>query len=350
MSGSRAAESTGAALLLAASRHPLSRACASGLARCGADAGGRLALLVSGGGDSMAMMLLVAAIRERSDPSLDSLAVLTIDHGLRAEAGDECASALALARRLGIARAACVRVAVERGGNMLDRARAARLAAARAFTEQHACAAAVAAHTADDRAESLVMGLRRGLGLAALARLRPSRTFADGTAPTILRPLLSVRRAELRAFLAELGVSWHDDPSNAQHDRGAIRTDPTLAALVDDIAAGASRLADEACDLVAFRDAEIERRIGADRTSVPRAEFDQLPQPLRMAALAAMVRAAGGQASAGSLDRAAEIVARGDRAPARFDCGSGVVLAIDAREVAAFTSEGSPRRSGPPRT
>ena len=90
-------------LLRGASRHPLAAVCAEGLARCGAENGTRLALLVSGGGDSMALLLLVAAIRERSDPSLDSIAVLTIDHGLRPEARDECAAAHALARELGIA-------------------------------------------------------------------------------------------------------------------------------------------------------------------------------------------------------------------------------------------------------
>lgn len=322
-------------LLRAASRHPLAAVCADGLARCGVDATDRLALLVSGGSDSMAMLLLVAAVRERRDAALDSVAVLTIDHGLRAEAADECADAMLLARDLGIARRECVRVTVAPDGNLLDRARAARYEAARAFVARHGCAGAVAAHTADDRAESLLLGLRRGAGIPALTRLLPVREFADGAFPTILRPLLAVRRAELRAFLAGLGVEWRDDPSNAHHDRGALRSDAGIARLIDEIAGGASRAIDEAAELARFRDDELARRVPPHASGLARAEFDALPSALHAAALRAFVERAGGSLAQATLDRALVALRAADRAPRSFECAGAVDLRIDAREVAA---------------
>ena len=72
-------------LLLRASRHPLSAELASALGQINGMLDARLALLV-GGGDSMAMLVLMAAVRERTDRTLDSLAVLSVDHGLRPEA------------------------------------------------------------------------------------------------------------------------------------------------------------------------------------------------------------------------------------------------------------------------
>ena len=322
-------------LLRDASRHPLSAVCAKGLARCGVDARTRLTLLVSGGGDSMALLLLVAAVRERTDASLDSLAVLAVDHGLRPEAPAECADAVALARTLGIERSEVVRVEVDPDGNLLDRARVARYEAARAFAERHGSRAVVAAHTADDRAESLLLGLRRGVGLASLTRLLPIREFAAGALPTILRPLLSVRRAELREFLTTLGVRWHDDPTNTLHDRGALRSDPSLAALVESIATGATRLIDETAELAQFRDDEVARRIGPGVPALSRTVFDELPTALHAPALRALVQRAGGSIGQATLDRALRVVRDGERAPRAFECAGGVELRIDAREVAA---------------
>lgn len=281
----------------------------------------------------MALLLLAAAVRERQDQALASLAVLTIDHGLRPEAREECASALALAGELGIERVSCRRVDVSRAGNLLEQARIARYAAARAFVEEHSCSAAVVAHTADDRAESLLLSLRRGHGISALARLLPIRAFAEPGMPTIVRPLLGVRRAALRAFLAEVGVPWHEDPSNRDHDRGGLRNDPSLAALVDAIAAGSARLVDEAAELLEFREQEIASRIGRGATAIGRGEFDRLPAALQAAALRSIVHAAGGEIPHRTLERA--MLASRDRAPRRFACTDGIELSIDAREVGA---------------
>ena len=93
-----------AELLLRASRHPLAALMRDALDACGVATDETLLLLISGGGDSMAMLLLAAAVRERTDPTLASLASLTIDYGLRAEARAECERAVSFARHLRLTR------------------------------------------------------------------------------------------------------------------------------------------------------------------------------------------------------------------------------------------------------
>jgi len=334
-----------AELLLRASRHPLAADVAaalessleSSLENSLEDApptkAGRMALLVSGGGDSMAMLLLVAAICERDDAALESLAVLSVDHGLRPDARAECESAVRLAATLGIARREIVRVEVQTDGNLLDRAREARLDAAVAFAARHACGCALLAHTADDRAESLLMGLAQGHGLASAARLVPRRALDDRNALTLVRPLLGITRARLRGFLAELGVTWHDDPSNALHQRGALRVDPALARLVERIAVGASRLADEAAEMLELRDAQRVAALAPGATSIDRPSFDALPAATRRALLHALAERAGGRLSRASMAKAMNHLAREAPHPARFRCGATSELVIDRRTV-----------------
>ena len=325
-------------LLLRASRHPLAADVALALEDALPTDAGRIEMLVSGGGDSMAMLLLVAAVRERDDAALDSLAVLSVDHGLRADARAECESALRLAETLGIARREIVRVDVALDGNLLDRAREARLAAAASFAARHACGCALLAHTADDRAESLLMGLAQGHGLASAARLVPRRSLDDRDALTLVRPLLGITRTCLREFLAELGVAWHDDPSNALHQRGALRVDPALARLVERIAVGASRLADEASEILELRDAQLGGVLTEGATSIDRPTFDALPVATRRALLCALAERAGGRLSRGSTAKIMLHLTRAAAHPARFRCGATSELVIDRRTVSVLSA------------
>ena len=319
-------------LLLRASRHPLTALLADGCARAGVCADTRVVACVSGGGDSMAMLLLLAAMRERTDPELASVAVLSVDHGLRPEAAREAAQAVAFARHLGIARAEAVRVEVAPAGNVLDAARTARLAAARACARAFGSTHLLLAHQADDRAEGLLLALARGGGFDALAALAPRREFDDGL--VLCRPLLDARREQLRAFLAELGITWAEDPSNARHTRGALRTDASTAALIDRIAASAGDLFDEAESLRSLRDESVRRAVPVGRGSISRSTFDGLHPALRAPAIVELTRAAGGAVSRDVLARV-ERIGPDDRAPRTFACTDGVRLLIDAREVRA---------------
>ncbi|MFM7052841.1 MAG: tRNA lysidine(34) synthetase TilS [Planctomycetota bacterium] len=323
-----------ARLLRAASRHALSARVARGLRVAGVLASDPLLLMVSGGGDSMAMLVALAAIRERTDATLGSIAVLSIDHGLRDESSAECAAAIELCRSLGIAQASVATVSVARGGNLLHEARAARYEAAFAHARRLAVPTVVCAHQADDAAEGLLLALERGGGIDAVESLVPSRAVG-GDGLRVVRPLLRITRAELRGYLSDVGVGWHDDPSNALHARGALRSEPALRALVERLAAGAGRLAEEAGALAAWRDAELDKFVPEGATELPRSVLELAPPPFVALAIRRLVHAAGGDIARTALDEAASGIAQGDRSPREFACTGGCELRIDARTVRA---------------
>ncbi|MBI1302425.1 MAG: tRNA lysidine(34) synthetase TilS [Phycisphaera sp.] len=323
-------------VLLQGSRHPLAARLSEGLAAAEVAVDERVVLLVSGGGDSMALLVLMAALRGRTDPTLDSLAVLSVDHGLREESAAECAHAVSVARTLGIRRAETARVEVARTGNLLDAARSARLAAVERFAAREAIGTAILAHHADDLAESILIGLARGAGLASLAALLPRREF--GPTLRLVRPLLGARRAELRALLEEAGIGWCEDPSNAMHARGGLRSDPALAALVDSIALGAGRLAEEARGLLEWRDAEVARILSgvAPGTAVARELLAGAHYSLAKPLLKAFARREGIELPASVASAIVGALESGDRAPKRYSCADGAVVEIDARKL-SFT-------------
>lgn len=177
---------------------------------------GRLALAVSGGPDSLAMLLLAAAALP------GRVAAATVDHGLRAESAAEAAMVAALCRQIDVPhRTLKVQLAA---GNVQAEARAARYAALAEWMEREGLAALLTAHHADDQAETLLLRLNRGSGVAGLSGIR-ARGMVPGTRLPLLRPLLGWRRAELADVVAAVGVTAADDPSNRddRFDRARIR-------------------------------------------------------------------------------------------------------------------------------
>lgn len=176
--------------------------------------GGRLGLAVSGGPDSMAMLLLAAAaIPGRFE-------VATVDHGLRSEAKDECALVERACYERGIA---CAVLRVEVGeGNLQQRAREARYSALAEWARACGLAAVLTAHHADDQAETLLMRLNRGSGLSGLAGVRPVTNIRN---VAVVRPLLGIRRAALAGLVQKAGIGFASDPSNSDEafDRVRIR-------------------------------------------------------------------------------------------------------------------------------
>ncbi|MBS0255984.1 MAG: tRNA lysidine(34) synthetase TilS [Proteobacteria bacterium] len=210
-----------------------------------------MGLAVSGGGDSLALLLLAhAALPGR-------VRVATVDHGLRPEAAAEAAGVAALCARLGVGHATLA-VTVE-PGNVPAGARAARYAALAAWAAAEGLAALATAHQADDQAETLLMRLNRASGVAGLAGVR-ARGMVPGTRLALLRPLLGWRRAELAGMVAAAGLVAADDPANAdpRYDRARLRAELTGAAWLDvpALAASAAHLAeaDAALDWAAGRE------------------------------------------------------------------------------------------------
>lgn len=225
-----------------------------------------LGLAVSGGPDSMAMLLLAAA----AFPG--GVRVATVNHGLRPEAADEAALVADLCRRLGVP---CAILPLDAGfafdGNLQEQAREARYLAlahwAGGNRERPAAAHWVAtAHHRDDVAESFLMRARRGAGVGGLAEMLRSRPLPGlhATGATLIRPLLDWSRADLAKIVAAAGVAVAADPSNTdpRFDRARIR-----ALLADSPELPPARLARASANLRHAEDALawLETRLWAER-------------------------------------------------------------------------------------
>lgn len=204
---------------------------------CAVTPSSRVLLALSGGGDSSALLHVLA----RLVPKLGfALFAHGVDHGLRPEAALELDRAEALCRELGVAFSRTV-LTLSAGGNLQARARDARRAALRAAAEQVGADSIATAHHADDRAETVLLRLLRGAGPRGLAVL-PAR---DGL---WIRPQLRARKADVLAHLARHGVSYSDDPSNrnARFLRTRVRSEllPLLEQLSPQIVEHLCALAD----------------------------------------------------------------------------------------------------------
>jgi len=179
-------------------------------------AGAAIALAVSGGADSMAMLLLAAA----AFPG--QVVAATVDHGLRSDAAAEAALVAEICARLGVPHATLAPSAPIAGASIQRQAREARYEALTAWAQATGAVALLTAHHADDQAETLLMRLNRASGVAGLSGIRPWRFEQD---TLLLRPLLGWRRDDLRAVTVAAGAPWVDDPSNddPRHDRTRFR-------------------------------------------------------------------------------------------------------------------------------
>jgi len=208
----------------------------------------RVGVAVSGGGDSMALLVLAA---EWARAEGVTLAAVSVDHGLRPEAAEEAA---AVARDCAALRVAheTLRWADPGGaGNLQDAARRARQRLIARWAVGRDIAHVALGHTLDDQAETVLMRLARGSGVDGLSAMAPARS-SHGV--TWLRPLLGVRRAALRAELRARGVSWAEDPGNDDPRFERVKARRALAALAP-LGIDAAGLAETAARLGSARDA-----------------------------------------------------------------------------------------------
>ena len=177
----------------------------------------RLGLAVSGGPDSLALLLLAAAALP------GRIAAATVDHGLRPESALEALHVEHICDSLGCPHSILNADVPDGRAGLQGEARLARYQALAGWAAREGVAHVATAHHADDQAETLLMRLQRGSGVAGLSGIRPLRR--DG-ALTILRPLLSWTKAELVHIVGNAGIEPADDPSNRDHrfDRAAMRS------------------------------------------------------------------------------------------------------------------------------
>jgi tRNA(Ile)-lysidine synthase len=175
---------------------------------------GRLAVAVSGGADSLALLLLARAAYP------GEVIAATVDHGLRREGAAEAAFVAKVCAGLHVPHA-ILAAGMEETANLQAAARARRYALLGGWAREAGAAGLLTAHHLEDQAETLLLRLLRGSGLAGLAAIRRVR---PGDVP-VYRPLLAWRRAELAAIVRHAGLASVADPSNTdlRFDRARLR-------------------------------------------------------------------------------------------------------------------------------
>lgn len=298
--------------------------------------GGRTVVACSGGADSSALALALAAFA-------DDLVIAHIVHDLRpeAEAHADRDRTRGLSDRLGVAfveRSVTVRGVV---GNAEANARRARYSLLGAVAASLGAPFVATGHHADDQFETVVMALVRGAGPRGLRGIAPRRGLAPGV--TLVRPMLRVTRREAEALCREVGHEWAVDRTNLETDRlrAALRAGPLaeIARLKPGAPSAASRAAELQRDSARLIE-DAAREVFADESEWPRATL----RWQRAVVLGAGLRRAAGGVGADRLSRAVvDPVIRAIKDsvtdPRRFDWPGGLRVEVTARTVRMVRSE-----------
>ncbi|MGD1934832.1 MAG: tRNA lysidine(34) synthetase TilS [Candidatus Phaeomarinobacter sp.] len=256
-----------------------------------------LAVAVSGGPDSMALLLLAAEEAHRSGRQLYAL---TVDHGLRPEARDEAAQVGLWAASLGVPHTILTHDGPVPEASLQAAARDIRYKLMGEWCAAHGVSALLVGHTQDDQAETLMLRLARGSGVDGLAGITADVT-RDGL--RILRPLLSTPRAGLLDHLEQAGQGFITDPSNKDTRYARVRM-RTLRPLLEAEGLTVERLAETAARLATAKDALAgwTRAHVAACTSfhvggwaqIDRARLVDVPTEIGLRAVSKLVMAVGG--------------------------------------------------------
>lgn len=253
---------------------------------------------VSGGADSVALLHLLV------QGGLRKLVVCHLDHRLRGRASSADGRFVRnLAASLGlpfeIERVEVARLAQERGESLETAARWARHEFFAACASKHHCPRVILAHHADDQAETVLWNLLRGShGLRGM-RVAQSIVTETGTPLEFFRPLLGLRRSDLRAWLTARGLCWREDASNGEAVavRNRLRNEaiPLLAEIaqrdISPMLARAAAVDDETQEILAWALEQARLCDPQGRLHLPAVRL--LPLPLQRAAMARFLRDQG---------------------------------------------------------
>ena len=199
---------------------------------------------VSGGSDSLGLMHVLAELAPRLSLRLR---VASVDHGLRPESAHEVRLVGQAAAALGL-QFTPLKLDLPAGANLQARGRAARYEALHIEASKDQAKIALG-HTLDDQSETVMGRVLRGAGLRGLAGIQPQRR--DG----VVRPLIDVRRRDIRSYLTERQAEWVEDPSNSEDRFERVRIRRALVLLGNEDAQLQSHLADLADDARAASEA-----------------------------------------------------------------------------------------------
>jgi tRNA(Ile)-lysidine synthase len=185
--------------------------------------GSLIGVAVSGGPDSLALLLLAVAARP------GQVEAATVDHALRPEARKEAEMVAGLCEQLGVPHAILTAKWAEKPETAIqERARAARYRLLGEWARERGIPALVTAHHVDDQAETFIMRLARGAGVRGLSGMRRLAN-APGTNICLVRPLLGWRRSELERLCTDAGLTPAADPSNEDEQFERVRVRKALA-------------------------------------------------------------------------------------------------------------------------
>lgn len=261
-----------------------------------------IAVAVSGGSDSMALLRLV----EQWAHHRIKISVLTVDHGLRPEAAAEAVKVAEWCTLLGLEHHTLRWEGTKPKTGLQAKARAARYDLLSAWCKANGVVYLLTGHTMDDQAETVLMRQQRTDTAESLAGIWETAVWHE---VKVFRPLLGQSRADLRALLTSLGQPWIDDPSNSDRRFERVRVRQALAeegrrVELADIAVKAGRTA-RALAVGA------EQWINSQLTSypegfgaIPRSGFYELDPALQRRVLQhlLLIYGAGNRAEPGELD------------------------------------------------
>lgn len=310
-----------------------------------------IALAVSGGADSLALLVLAQRWAARL-PGAPRIVVYSVDHGLRPEASGEVAMVLEAAAELGLPARGLVWTGAKPGAGVQEAARIARYRLMGAAMAEDGATVLLTAHHRRDQAETVLMRMAHGSGIEGLKGMT---AMAEIEGVRVHRPLLGVDPAALHAVVVAAGFTPAEDPSNADPHYERVRWRqimPQLAALGLDagaLAQLAERMAEADAAIAQMADgcfAEIVRLDGFGAAQIEPAPFVGLSPAISTRLLGRVLNIVGGRQkprALGQVERLRQAIAEASLAKATTVLGCVIRSKGEAISVAR-----EPGRSMPP--
>ncbi|HEY4076377.1 MAG TPA: tRNA lysidine(34) synthetase TilS [Rhizomicrobium sp.] len=263
-----------------------------------------IVVAVSGGGDSIALMHLLAGFAKTN--GLEPPVVLTVDHGLRKGSGGDAKKVVAWAKLVGLKGHVLTWRGTKPKAGVEAAAREARYRLMGGWLAKNGIATLYVGHTLDDQAETFLLRLARGSGLDGLSAMQPRASWpvTGFESLSVHRPLLGISRADLRSHLKAIGQDWLDDPMNDDDAFDRVRIRKAAAALEAAglssarIAAAAAHLARAREALEMMTQAVLARAMRSVESGVlvDPAALTAVPREVGLRALASVLISVSGQA------------------------------------------------------
>ncbi len=315
--------------------------------------GARVVVAVSGGPDSVALLTLLAELREMDRLHLW---VVYVNHGWRPSAARrEAAFVRRLGARLDVPTFVVVIAAGKRPRHSWEgTARQARYAALARVARRLRATAVAVGHTQEDQAETVLLALLRGAGMQGMGGMPMARSL-DGTGLRLIRPLLECRHDELRAYLWARRVPWLTDASNRRtaFRRNDIRLTllPWLARrygphIVERLATCATLARDDEAYLTAQVNAWCRRhaRARAGAVRLPQAALRREPLALQRRIVRHAIRRVAGSLEGVTFRHVAAVLALSAGRAGSAQLSGGVTASV-TRGTLAVRAPCTPRRS-----